>query len=60
MTTVMPEGEGIRNALQWISASLQEESALSLKDLIQQAILRFDLSPLDAEFIARFYQKEVS
>ena len=55
MTTIMPESQTLRNAVKWISSELQEESHLALNDLIQQAILRYDLSPLEAEFLARFY-----
>ncbi len=58
MTAIMPEGEAIRKAVKWVSAALQEESALPLKDLVQQAIIRFDLSPLEADFLMRFYQKD--
>lgn len=57
MTNIMPEGEAIRKAVKWISAASQEEPAPSLKGLIQQAIVRFDLSPLEADFLTRFYQK---
>jgi hypothetical protein len=56
MTTTMPESHNIKSAVKWISSELQEESHLALNDLIQQAILRYDLSPLEAEFLARFYQ----
>ena len=56
MTTIMPESQTLRKAVKWISSELQEESHLALNDLIQQAILRYDLSPLEAEFLARFYQ----
>ena len=55
MTTIMPESQTLRNAVKWISSELQEESHLALNDLIQQAILRYDLSPLEAEFLSRFY-----
>jgi hypothetical protein len=57
MTNIMPEGDAIRNAVKWISAAHQEQPAPPIRDLIQQAILRFDLSPLESEFLARFYQK---
>lgn len=57
MTNIMPEGDAIRNAVKWISAASQEQSAPPIRDLIQQAIMRFDLSPLESEFLTRFYQK---
>lgn len=56
MSTIMPESEGIRAAVKWISAGLQEENPKPLKQLLQEATLRFDLSPLESEFVSRFYQ----
>jgi hypothetical protein len=55
MTTIMPESQALKNAVKWISSELQEPSHVALNDLIQQAIMRYDLSPLEGEFLARFY-----
>jgi hypothetical protein len=57
MTTIMPEGEAIRNAVKWISGKLQDDPSKSRQKLINEAILRFDLSPKDAEFLTEFYRK---
>ena len=58
MTTTMPESHNIRSAVKWISSELQEESHLALNDLIQQAILRYDLSPAGSEkFVTRFINR---
>ena len=57
MTTIMPEGEAIRNAVKWISGKLQEDPNKSHQKLINEAVLRFDLSPKDAEFLTEFYRK---
>jgi hypothetical protein len=57
MTTIMPEGEAIRKAVKWISGVLQDDPSKSRQKLINEAILRFDLSPKDAEFLAEFYRK---
>lgn len=57
MTTIMPEGEAIRKAVKWISGELQEDPNKSRQKLINDAILRFDLSPKDAEFLTEFYRK---
>jgi hypothetical protein len=57
VTTVMPEGEAIRRAVKWISAHLEEKPGLSPQKLVQDAILRFDLSPKEAEFLLEFYRK---
>ena len=58
MTTIMPEGENIRKAVKWISGELQENPSKSLQKLVNEAVLRFDLSPKDAEFLTSFYRKD--
>lgn len=57
MTTVMPEGDAIRRAVKWISAQFDENPAASPQKLVQNAVLRFDLSPKEAEFLMEFYRK---
>jgi len=46
---IPPEGEGIRRALKWISEMRTEHPSLTLKELIDQASRKFDLSPLEDE-----------
>ena len=58
MSTIMPEGEAIRKAVKWISDELQEDPSKSVKKLINNAVLRFDLSPKDTEFLFEFYRKD--
>jgi len=58
MSTIMPEGENIRNAIKWISANLEEKKGESLTKLIEKAALQFDLSPLDTEFLMNFFRKK--
>jgi hypothetical protein len=53
----MPEGDAIRRAVKWISAHLEEKPGLSSQKLVQDAVLRFDLSPKEAEFLLEFYRK---
>ncbi len=53
MTTVQPEGEDIRRAVKWISEERVFNSQKKLSELIDEACLKFDLSPMDAEFLAR-------
>lgn len=57
MTTVMPEGEAIRKAVKWISDNLQDDPNKSIQKLINEAIMRFDLSPKDGEFLTDFFRK---
>ena len=53
MTTVVPEGEDIRRAVKWISEERTYEPQKKLSELIEEACLKFDLSPMDAEFLSR-------
>lgn len=57
MATVMPEGEAIRKAVKWVSSELQEDPKKSVQKLVNDAVIRFDLSPKDAEFLTRFYRE---
>ena len=57
MSTIMPEGDAIRKAVKWISAELQENPGKSRQKLINDAVLRFDLSPKETEFLIEFYKK---
>jgi hypothetical protein len=57
MTPVMPEGEAIRKAVKWISGKLREDPNKPVQILVNHAVLRFDLSPKEAEFLTEFYRK---
>lgn len=54
MSSIMPEGAALRKAVQWVS-KMREEGNTSLPSLIDQACIRFNLSPKDAEFLGRFF-----
>jgi len=54
MSAIMPEGAGVRKAVQWIS-KMREEGNTPLPALMDQACVRFNLSPKDCEFIHRFF-----
>ena len=53
MTTVQPEGENIRKATKWIAEEKQYDPDKSISKLIEVACIKFDLSPMEAEFLAR-------
>lgn len=55
----MPEGDAVRNAVKWISEMLKDDAGKSITSLIQQACLKFDLTPLEGEFLTAFYKKDV-
>lgn len=54
MTTIMPEGEDLRRAVNWISELRVSESDLSDQELIQKASLKFNLSPLKTDYLMRW------
>jgi len=56
MTTILPEGEKIRQAVKWISAERLEDEKKPLSTLIGQAALKFNLSPKDEEYLNGFYR----
>ena len=58
MSTVMPTGEDIRRAVKWISENLATDPAQSRLKLIEKAVFKFDLSPLDTEFLINFFGKK--
>jgi hypothetical protein len=55
MLDLLPDGEDIRRAVKWVSGSLQENPGQPVGPLVQEAIFKFDLSPLDAEFLIMFF-----
>jgi hypothetical protein len=54
---ILPKGEETRRAIRFISDRLDQEAAPPLMKLIDEATLRFDLSPNQAEFLIQFYRK---
>ena len=55
MTTVMPQGELLRKAVTWISECI-EKTGKSTAVLIDEAAMRFNLSPKDTEFLIKFFK----
>lgn len=54
--SILPEKENLRRAVRWIS----EQGTFTLK-VVEEASVRFDLSPLDEAFLLRhFTQQETS
>jgi hypothetical protein len=60
MATIMPEGEEIQKAIKWVSENLEEKREQSLQKLVEKAVFKFDLSPVDAEFLASFFRNRKS
>lgn len=57
MATIQPKGEHVRQAVKWISAAIKEDENRKISFLIQEASMRFNLSPKDEEFLNCFYEE---
>ena len=58
MGTIQPEGEDLRKAVKWISAERQYGPEKKLSELVEEACFRFNLSPMDAEYLSKFFRQE--
>ena len=57
--SIQPQGEEIRKAVRWVSEERQFSPGKTLKQLLEQACIKFNLSPKDAEFLDRFVTEEL-
>lgn len=57
MATIQPKGEKMRQAIRWISAERLEDESKAIQKLIQEAARRFNLSPMDEEYLVSFYRE---
>lgn len=48
---LLPEHEGLRRAVQWLAAQTSRDART-----IEEASLRFDLSPTDEQFLLKHFQ----
>lgn len=48
---ILPHGEGIRRALRWLDDRVREAPGVPRAKLVEEAAVRFDLTPLEAEFL---------
>ncbi|HYA12570.1 MAG TPA: hypothetical protein VEF37_06345 [Thermodesulfovibrionales bacterium] len=58
--SILPEGEQLRKAVRWISEERQSREDVNLGKLINEACVKFDLSPADTDFLFRFFTEEKS
>lgn len=56
MSGPLPEGENARRAVRWISDQLRETPQQPMAALLDQAMLRFDLTPAQCERLIEFYR----
>jgi len=55
--SIQPEGEELRKAVKWVSEKRKFNPEKKLNEVIEEACLKFDLSPMEAEFLSRFVVK---
>ena len=58
MSTIQPEGEALRKAVKWISEERKYGSDKKHFKLIEEACLKFNLSPLDEEYLLKFMRRK--
>jgi len=56
MTTIQPDGEQIRKAVKWISEEKQDRPGRTRHELLEAAGLRFNLSPLEMEYVGKLLE----
>lgn len=53
--SILPEGEQLRRAVKWISDERVDHPGVGLSRLIDEACMKFDLSPKDCEVLMHFF-----
>lgn len=59
MAAIQPQGENIRKAVKWISEERQAGTSASNSRLVDQAAVKFNLSPNEVEFLIKFVKEEL-
>ena len=54
---VVPGNDSIRNALKWLSNKRLDEPATPRMKLIEEAALRFDMTPLEVDFLSNNWKE---
>ncbi len=52
--------QGLKEAIKWINAELQDNPRAKVGLLIDQASRQFNLTPLQTDFLYREYQRKVN
>ena len=56
--TIQPKGEDLRKAVKWVSEERKYNKEKKLKALIEEACMKFDLSPMHADFLLRTLREQ--
>jgi hypothetical protein len=54
---LLPDGEDLRRAVKWASGCLQDHPERQVRQVVDEATFRFNLSPRDAEFLSGFFRE---
>jgi hypothetical protein len=55
---LLPRGEELRRAVKWISERRTERDGKTLPQLIDEAAIQFDLTPLQSEFLLKTFKDD--
>lgn len=56
MSTVLPQSESLRRAVKWISEELKIDEKQDKNKLLNEATLKFDLTPNEGNFLYNMYK----
>ena len=59
MPSVVPQGDALKKAIEWVSQQRKEDPSKNSSALADEAGFRFDLSPKDSDFLLRFVKDEL-
>lgn len=61
MSTIVPQSELTRRAIDWICEKAGDApQAARVRILMEEAAMRFNLGPLEVEFLERFFDADVA
>lgn len=55
MATIMPQSELLRRAVSYVNDTQKEEPSKKITDIVDDAAMRFNLSPLDSDALLRLF-----
>ena len=58
--SIQPQGDSIRKAVKWLSEERQADPAANISRLVEQAAVKFDLNPMEVEFLSKFAKGETA
>ena len=56
--SITPQGEAIRKAVKWISEERKFDPAVNPGQLVEKAAVKFDLNPMEVEYLTKFVKGE--